>query len=522
MVEAPVSQTDLVGQKDHLNQVQTVDKQSVLSHVRTDPGHHLKATGVPPKSAQQLLSQVRTESKHTELKKAPQVEKQSLLTQVRAEHGGSHLLHETPKIKENVLQQVVPQDSGKVVVPAVAEQSIQYGKNHLHHNDNKTVDKQSVLSQVRHEQGGKNALNHTGVKPKSERDLLSQVRLEGKHTDLNPAQPVEKRSLLAEVRADHGGSHLQETPKLNHQVLQQVVSPDVTVDGSKMTPAVAEQSIQYGKNHLKEKVKTVDKQSVLSEVRHEQGGKNALKHTGVKPKSERDLLSQVRLEAKHTDLNKAQPNEKRSLLAEVRADHGGSHLQETPQLKQEILAQVVPPQVTADGHAKITPAVAEQSLQYGKHHLNDTPIPKETMLREALSERDDDDDDPIQMVPVPAVAEQSLQFGKHHLKESTTVEKQSLWSSVRNQHGGKGHLQPAETVDKQSLLSQVRQGSTEPLAKTETVEKQSLLSQVRQEHGVVQEQLHAVATVEKKSLLSAVRAQHGGGGASLAHQHDAP
>lgn len=558
MVEAPVSKDDLELKKENLKTTHTVDKQSVLSEVRKGHGGKevLKHADVPPKSGQNLMSEVRAESKNVDkLKKASTIEKQSLLSEVRADHGGGHL-KETPVLKAEVLAEALSDREGDdpvKIVPAVAEQSIQYGQKHL--KEAKTVDKQSVLSavrkehggaevlkhtgvapksgqallsevrnthahpenlhwaptvdkkavmsEVRKEHGGKEVLKHTSVPPKSGQGLMSQVRSEGKHPALKKAPTVAKQSLLSEVRADHGGSHLKDTPVLKAEVLAEALSDRAGDDPVKIVPAVAEQSIQYGQKHLKE-AKTVDKQSVLSEVRKEQGGKNALKHTGVKPKSARDLMTEVRAEGKHPELNKAPTVEKQSLLSELRADHGGSHLKEARVVKKEVVEEALSDRA-GDDPVKIVPVVAEQSIQYGKKNLKEAHVTNTSVLKEALSDRGGDDSVKI----VPAVAEQSIKFGKKHLKESAApVEKHTLLSEVRAE-AKHPLLKKASKVEKQSLLSEVRSEAKHPeLKKAETVEKQSLLSEVRAE--AKHTDLKKAETTEKKSLLSEVRAVHGG------------
>lgn len=146
-----------------------------------------------------------------------------------------------------------------------------------------------VLQEVRAGHGGKGKLNH--VTPKSGQDLLQEVRAVhgGEEKLKKSARPVEKQSLLQEVRAEVRQSHLKPTELPNPAIIEEVLA--AAGEDKKAVPAIAKQSLAHGVKHLKHG-KTVEKQSLLSEVRKEHGGKDHLKHTV--PKNTQALLSEVR------------------------------------------------------------------------------------------------------------------------------------------------------------------------------------------------------------------------------------
>jgi hypothetical protein len=176
--------------------------------------------------------------------------------------------------------------------PTVSKAALENGKEHL--KQGHTVDKHALIAEVRQEHGGKEKLKHTDVPPKSGQSLASEIRAEhGGKERLKKAATVEKQSMLSEVRAERRDGHLHETPKLNAVVLTEVLSERLDgEDPIKIVPVIAEQSIKAGKHKLKEGVKPVEKQNLLSEVRKEHGGADKLKHTETVDKQ--SLLSEVR------------------------------------------------------------------------------------------------------------------------------------------------------------------------------------------------------------------------------------
>lgn len=146
-----------------------------------------------------------------------------------------------------------------------------------------------VLQEVRAGHGGKDKLHH--VQPKSGQDLLQEVRaVHGGEEKLKKSgPPVEKQSLLQEVRAELRQSHLKPTELPNPAIIGEVLA--IAGEDLKAVPAIAKQSLAHGVKHLKHG-KTVEKQSLLTEVRKEHGGKDHLKHTV--PKNTQALLSEVR------------------------------------------------------------------------------------------------------------------------------------------------------------------------------------------------------------------------------------
>jgi len=176
--------------------------------------------------------------------------------------------------------------------PKLSQAELDAKKNQLTHNESPPKSQQAVLSEVRTERGGEH-LKHAEVK--STQALLQEVRLETgeKKGKLAHAATVDKQSLLSEVRRQDSKKNLHEPHIPKASVIEEALSERGIEDPIKIVPVVAAESLPHAKKNLKE-AKTVDKTSVLSEVRAEHGGKDHLKHSDHPPKSTQAVMSEVR------------------------------------------------------------------------------------------------------------------------------------------------------------------------------------------------------------------------------------
>ena len=174
-------------------------------------------------------------------------------------------------------------------VPIIKEllSEVEQGVKELKHVAPKSA--HDVLQEVRAGHGGKDKLHH--VQPKSGQDLLQEVRSVhgGEETLKKSGPPIEKQSLLQEVRAELRQPHLKPTELTNPAIIGEVLA--AAGEDLKAVPVIAKQSLPHAVKNLKHG-KTVEKQSLLTEVRKEHGGKDHLKHTV--PKNTQALLSEVR------------------------------------------------------------------------------------------------------------------------------------------------------------------------------------------------------------------------------------
>ena len=445
-------------QKARLTQTKTMNKQSMLSQIRSfsSSSDHSSSSltllnHVSIKSTQMLLSQVRLVAgdRHKMMKMAKlhhcrseTVDRYALMADIRAMHG--HAYNHLPIAKEEGWMM----DIHKVAC---------HVKKFLH--PTQTIDKRSLFSQVRATGFHRTDWKHHGVEPKSIIVLLSQVRSVHGHTSKHHAAMTNRRALMSDIRMMHGiaPKHLP----LKHENCEWMMEIHA-----------------LPLRQLHHHARTLNKQSLLSEIR--------ISHTNmqsVMPKSIQMLLSVLRATHGHVIKPKTLHGTvyRSALLSDVRACHGHSPIH-LPKNKDSLMMDIHSPRKL--DHVK---TMNKQALFTEIR----APISSSgTMLHHVTPKS-------IQMI----LSQTRMMHNQHKMKHHSTKNHSALLSDVRACHG-----HAPKHLPKDSWMMEIQRPLSD-LHHAKTMNKQELLSEIRTSHP----RMHHVVFLPKSyhNLMMQLRSMHG-------------